>query len=228
MDEFFIDSNVKSGKSVFLFHGYGADKENLVPTGAFISKHVKNTNVVIMDGVEQCETELGYQWFSYDLSREAGESEEKKIRDNYLRNVSKIESAIDEVMSRRDIHYEDVVMMGFSQGASVALDLGLRKGVLAIVSFAGTLVDFEVDISVPKRTAVLLAHGTHDRVVPFSYMKIARDELQQRGMHVECLAEEYQGHCISSDMLNGAIDFLNGIIGNGRNAFAAQKDGHVV
>ncbi|MDR3155785.1 MAG: dienelactone hydrolase family protein [Holosporaceae bacterium] len=212
MGEFFIRTKGKSERSIFFFHGYGADKENLVPAGIFISKHVPNADVIVVDGVELCDKEMGYRWFSYDKSNRAGESEEERARTNYLQNFSKIESSINDIMVKRNIHYENVVMMGFSQGASVSLDMGLRKGVLAIVSFAGALVDPDVEIFAPQRTKVMLAHGTYDNVVPFSYMKSTKNILQNNGVHVECIVEEGQGHCISIDMLNSAVEFLNGTV----------------
>jgi phospholipase/carboxylesterase len=209
VSEFFIRAKMRSEKSIFLFHGYGADKENLIPIGVFISKHVPNADVIVMDGVELCDNETGYQWFSYNRSNNVMESEEERTRTNYRNNVSKIESAINNVLIKRSIEYGNVVMMGFSQGASVSLDMGLRKGILAIVSFAGALVDPDVEVLNPSKTRVLLAHGTRDIVVPFSCMKLAKDILQDKGVQVECVVEEDQGHCIGIDMLNRAVKFLS-------------------
>jgi phospholipase/carboxylesterase len=77
-----------------------------------------------------------------------------------------------------------LVIAGFSQGAMMALDVGLRTDAAAIIAMSGGLYepDFPAQIS-PK--PLFLAHGTMDDVVPTSYGRRARLVLEEHGFDVD-------------------------------------------
>lgn len=83
---------------------------------------------------------------------------------------------------------KSLILSGFSQGALMALDAGLRTelAVAGIVAMSGGV--YEVDLPDLSRHAglpVLLAHGTLDDVVPVNYARRARHVLEAAGLDVE-------------------------------------------
>jgi phospholipase/carboxylesterase len=77
-----------------------------------------------------------------------------------------------------------LVISGFSQGAMMALDTGLRQECAGIIAMSGGL--YEPDLPATfTRAPVLLAHGSMDDVVPVSYARRARLVLEERGLDVE-------------------------------------------
>jgi phospholipase/carboxylesterase len=79
-----------------------------------------------------------------------------------------------------------MVLAGFSQGAMMALDVGLRTEVAGIVAMSGGLYELDVpDLSSKRGLPVLIAHGIYDDVVPVQYARRARHLLEEAGLDVE-------------------------------------------
>jgi phospholipase/carboxylesterase len=63
-----------------------------------------------------------------------------------------------------------LVVAGFSQGAMMALDAGLRRETAGIIALSGGI--FEPDLPATlHRAPVFIAHGSMDDVVPVSYAR---------------------------------------------------------
>jgi phospholipase/carboxylesterase len=86
---------------------------------------------------------------------------------------------------------ERIVLAGFSQGGAIALHTGLRyprplAGILALSTYLPLPVRLD-DEAAPANASVpvLLAHGSHDPVVPLALAEQARALLTARGYPVE-------------------------------------------
>lgn len=86
---------------------------------------------------------------------------------------------------------ERIFLMGFSQGGSIALELGLHAdhafaGIIGLSTLPAkgekTFEDFS---EASKKTPIFLAHGTQDHVVPFVVGQLMHDKLQQANYTVE-------------------------------------------
>jgi len=88
-----------------------------------------------------------------------------------------------------ELPYERIVLGGFSQGAVMALSVGLgaaRPRPAAVVAFSGFLpvVDgWELETERPF-PPIALAHGTYDRVIPVEFGRRTRDRLVAAGADV--------------------------------------------
>ena len=81
-----------------------------------------------------------------------------------------------------------LVIAGFSQGALMSLDAGLRTAqkVAGIVAMSGGLYDRDLpDLASRRETPVFMAHGTGDEVVSVMYARRARNLLESAGIEVE-------------------------------------------
>jgi phospholipase/carboxylesterase len=91
----------------------------------------------------------------------------------------------------RGIPAANILLAGFSQGGAIALHTGLRypeplAGILALSTYLPLAARLEVEMSAANRTIpIMLAHGTHDPVVPLQLAEASRDRLQQAGYHVD-------------------------------------------
>jgi phospholipase/carboxylesterase len=98
------------------------------------------------------------------------------------------------------------VLVGFSQGAvmSLALALGAGRpspaGILALSGFIPTVPGFELDLTRRADTAVLLAHGSLDPVIPVTFGRAAHERLAAAGVDVEYL-ETAVPHTIDGSLL---------------------------
>jgi phospholipase/carboxylesterase len=204
MNEIVLKPKEKFHKLLFVFHGYGADGNNLLPVGEEFSQAMPSAEVRIPDGLEVCDAGFGYQWFPLignDLDAWGKSFEEYSDR---------ITSYIESRMQEKHIGYEDVIFTGFSQGAMLSLGLGLRHGVQAIVAFSGGLLDSKPAIA-SKYTKVLLTHGVQDTVLDVSIMRATEDILKATNVNVQVVVDANAGHEIDGHMLSRAVDFLKSL-----------------
>jgi phospholipase/carboxylesterase len=104
----------------------------------------------------------------------------------------------------------DCMLVGFSQGAMVALHLGLRMAAApaCILSFAGRLVESDTLGEVVARPPVLLVHGSTDIHVPPTECARAAETLRSWGVPVETKVLEGVGHVLEGEGIAAGIGFL--------------------
>jgi phospholipase/carboxylesterase len=113
---------------------------------------------------------------------------------------------LDELTARHPT--SSLVIAGFSQGAMMALDVGLRRDVAGIVALSGGLYELDLpDVRSRNTTPVFIAHGTGDDVVPVNFARRARLVLEDAGFSVDY--HEYpMAHQVVMEEVALAKDFL--------------------
>jgi phospholipase/carboxylesterase len=107
-----------------------------------------------------------------------------------------------------------LVIGGFSQGAMMALDVGLRLETppAGIVAMSGGLYEPDLpDLKARAGLPVLLAHGTVDDVVPVNYAYRARAVLENAGLDVT-YHEYAMGHQVVAEEAEVVRDFLERVL----------------
>ena len=99
----------------------------------------------------------------------------------------------------------DTLLVGFSQGASIALELAFEPHEVAsvIVAFAPRLYRLPVDGDA-SRVAIHLVHGRYDSVVPLAHGEAALRRLGAISAATSLDVIEDGGHAITQDHLNVA------------------------
>jgi len=103
---------------VLLFHGVGASAEDLIPLGSHLASALPNAFIVSVDGSEASDFGSSRQWFSVRGVTEANRADRvRATMPNFIAPIRlwQAKSAVD--ASR-------TVLVGFSQGAIMALDAG--------------------------------------------------------------------------------------------------------
>lgn len=133
-----------------------------------------------------------------------------QLDESVARVCATTEAAMDEVGAT----WSDVVVGGFSQGASVALAVAIHLGrerapggLLLQAGFLPELWDDELDLSLVGAAEVLIQHGRDDEVVPPFLAEDLAGPLRAAGsvVTVELLPG---GHTLSPAMLDGARAWL--------------------
>lgn len=130
------------------------------------------------------------QWFSV-----AGVTTE-----NRPARVAAARAPFDDVLARTiaahglTAHPDRVALIGFSQGAIMALDAVAtgRWPVGALVAISGRLAT-QPPLT-PARAPILIAHGRQDTVIPASEASHAHAALTAAGAHPDLIVEENVGH----------------------------------
>jgi phospholipase/carboxylesterase len=193
-DYYLISSSEKPKNLVVLLHGYGADAKNLLFLAEFWKKHCPNTVFVAPNAPHPMSDTSGYMWFEVgDLSPRYLDVGIKRIRPQILSFVQKIQAAYS-ISSNRTI------ISGFSQGAMLALAIGLLGPPVCagILSFSGGLYTGGKSFK-SINTKVCLVHGTQDLVVSKNMSELAQNRLLKAGISVECHLLDHLAHQINID-----------------------------
>lgn len=198
---------------VFL-HGYGANADDLIGLADPLAEHLPDTMFVSPDAPEEIQMmpmgmPAGRQWFPIPWID--GSSEEAAAEG--LRAASAdLNAFLDALMVDNDLLPEQVALLGFSQGAMMALHVAPRREdpVAGVVGISGRLLEPELLVDeVTARMPILLIHGDQDDVVPPQSLPMAAEGLQSAGF-TDVYAHIMKGtaHGIAPDGLSVALAFL--------------------
>ena len=169
--------------AVIFLHGLGADGHDFsevalqfnLPNTRFIFPHAPHRPVSLNQGYEM------RAWYDiYGLTLNTQEDPE-----GIKHSAESIRSLIAQHCS--DIPYENIIIGGFSQGAAMALHLGVTSpkkfaGVTALSGYMPIRDLLEPNhVRANQSTPIFLAHGTGDMVVPFGFGELTRDYLLSHG-----------------------------------------------
>lgn len=174
--------NAPATHLVVLCHGYGSDGKDLIGLAPHWRSLLPGAAFVSPNAPERCSmSPSGYQWFP--LSRI---DPQETLRGAEAASP-KLEAFLDEELARLGLSGDKLALVGFSQGAMMALHVGLRRKVLpaAIVGFSGMLVGPEKLPRLATPPPVLLLHGDADTVVPPGALFMSASALGAAGVPVQ-------------------------------------------
>jgi phospholipase/carboxylesterase len=176
--------------SVIWLHGLGADGHDFVPIVSelrlpkelsvrFIFPHAPVMPVSVNNGYEM---RAWYDITSLSIDRQVD-------RTGIVRSVAAVELLIESEIES-GVPAQHIFLAGFSQGAVIALNTGLKttKRLAGIIALSGYLPFADEAIAaanpVNRDTPIYIAHGTQDPIVPFVLGETAATELQAAGYAV--------------------------------------------
>ncbi|MCS5659573.1 MAG: dienelactone hydrolase family protein, partial [Dehalococcoidia bacterium] len=112
---------------------------------------------------------------------------------------------------------KEIVLVGFSQGAGMCLDvmLHMKTPIGAVVALSGFLMDGEKMKSredLPTETPIFAAHGLYDPILPLKQSKETLHTLKELGFSLTW--QEYPiAHEISHDEIGDICVFLKKVFG---------------
>ena len=130
---------------------------------------------------------------------------------DFAKNTAVFDAWLTEQIDASGVPADRVVLLGFSQGCMVSLQVGPRREdqLGAVLGFSGRLINPE---RLPKEKKsdppILLIHGDADDVVPFASLAEAESGLQAAGLNAETHVSHGMAHGIAPDGLQAAASFL--------------------
>jgi phospholipase/carboxylesterase len=201
-------SKAKPKQLVVLCHGLGADAFDLIdlapswqhacPDALFASVHAPFPH----------DSGFGRQWWSVADRSPAAVEAGVRAAAPYLQGF------VDAELERLSLPAEAWAIMGFSQGAMIALFFGLRRQAAprAILAFSGALIAPDsLAAELANRARVLLVHGEADEVVPVARSREAETALRAALVPVEAHYVPGLGHGIDDTGISlGALALQRG------------------
>ena len=111
--------------------------------------------------------------------------------------------------------YSDIILVGFSQGAGLALHASMRlpETICGAISFSGGLANPNDEIlkSNINKSPLLLIHGLDDPILPYQFSSRSEKMLKQAGFNVECHLLKDTKHIITPEAIDIAGRFIKRI-----------------
>lgn len=197
--------------AVLLLHGYGADGNDLIGLAAEWAPALPETLFLSPHAPFPCEASpFGRQWFGFQNQRP------ELIAVEVATAARIIDHAIDALLEELSLEPGRLVLAGFSQGAMMALHVGLRRErpVAGILGYSGLLMGAELlKAELRSKPPVLLIHGDSDTVVPPSSLPEAEAALTRLGVPVEINLRPGLAHGIDPHGLAQGRAFLERVLG---------------
>lgn len=195
---------------LFFLHGYGADGKNFQDLAFLWGNYLTDAVFFFPDAPYVCGVYAGgFQWFSlphlpcFDLHHIQSELDQiTPLLERYIR----------EKLYHYNLGEKDCAVMGFSQGAMLALNLlTCFENLGGILAYSGAFVSKDASC-LSLETPVLLVHGKQDHVVPFELFMNSKEQLKKKGVR-NLKAQTYEGldHTIDSRGVEDGLRFLNKI-----------------
>ncbi len=197
--------------AVLLLHGYGADGNDLIGLAAEWAPALPETLFLSPHAPFPCEASpFGRQWFGFQNQRP------ELIAVEVATAARVIDRAIDALLEELSLEPGRLALAGFSQGAMMALHVGLRRErpVAGILGYSGLLMGAEfLKAELRSKPPVLLIHGDSDTVVPPSSLPEAEAALTRLGVPVETILRPGLAHGIDPHGLAQGRAFLERVLG---------------
>jgi phospholipase/carboxylesterase len=199
----------KASSMVVFVHGYGADGADLLSLADVFGPHLPETVFYAPDAPEPCAgNPFGRQWFP--IPRFDGSSEvDAAVAMN--RAADDLNAFLDISLQAEELGPENLILVGFSQGAMMSLHVAPRRDVeiAGVVAISGKLMrPGTLAMEMKVKPEVLLVHGDQDEVVPFGEMQAAGNALVSNGFQVYAHVMKGSGHGIAQDGLQVALSFI--------------------
>jgi phospholipase/carboxylesterase len=189
-------------------HGRGSNAEDLAGLASAIDPE-RRWRMIFPDAPERFEPypgmSFGFTWFDTwpPVPETLAASRELLLR--FAR----------ELEERYAVEPGKLALLGFSQGAMMALDVGLRLETrpAAIAAMSGGIEESGVpEVSGRLDQKILIVHGTEDDMIPVVYARRTRRILEDRGLKPE-YHEFAMGHWVTEESMAAVRRFLDGALG---------------
>ncbi len=195
-------------QAIVLLHGYGSDGNDLIGLAPHWQPILPHALFVSPNAPEVCrQSAFGFQWF--DISFDGDRLAKRQIGVVQARPV--LVEFLADLWTQTGIVPEQTVLAGFSQGAMMALHVGLSlpQKLMGIIAFSGAFLPpqgFGSDAF--AKPPVCLVHGDMDDVVDPEHSADADIALRLAGVEVSYHVSQGTAHGIAPDGLQFASAFL--------------------
>jgi len=185
-----------------LFHGYGDTAENFILLGTFWRVLLPNTLFVAIEAPNTCKDMPGKKWLQASNKNKPQLFKEINLLTQTLNDY------LDDLLEKHKVSPNNLALVGFSQGARIALHVGLRRPCAGVVGFSGSFLDDPTTKLHSENLPILLIHGLEDKKALPILSRESYKRLEELNMSVTLFLMPGIDHNIDSQGSHIAIEFL--------------------
>ena len=199
------DTIAENNPAIFFLHGYGSNMQDL---DGLSHQFDESWTCISLQASIPVQFN-GWAWADLDYNNLSILPKPEQMV-NHRKAV--IES-IDICISKLNINPAKIHLLGFSQGAALAMYCGLMfpKRFSSIVSVCGFLpldqIKEKIDNNLVKHMSLLMINGRQDSIIPLSLAHSSRDSIRSLGMKPDYKEYDME-HSISYDCLRDILVWL--------------------
>ncbi|WP_296510218.1 esterase [Rhodoferax sp.] len=205
MTDIVIQQPAGAAKQLFLLHhGVGATPQGLLPLGRRLAAEFPDALVVSVQGPQASDLGQGFQWFSVrDITEENRPGRVAEALPAFVQ-------AVQAWQARAQVGPEATGLVGFSQGAIMALEATQQDSLLAgrVVGLSGRFA--QLPRAPHAHTTLHMVHGKVDGVIHYGYTVTAAEHLVALGVDVTADVIPFLGHEVSEIAIDTVIERLQG------------------
>jgi phospholipase/carboxylesterase len=183
---------------VLLFHGVGAVEADLRPVGERLAREYPEALVASLRAPHRGSFGSGYQWFAIEGIDDASRIE------RVAAEMPEFVARIRQWQLETGLRAEATVLIGFSQGAIMALEAATQAGADAlagrVVALAGRYA--QLPTAALAATTLFMIHGKTDPVIHYGYTVEAAQHLVALGADVVADVIPGLGHRIDAEVID--------------------------
>ena len=200
------DNDQINNGCIFLFHGYGSNKEDLFSLEQYLPK----SHTIISLEAPLSLPFGGFSWFNIDYSDVIENNLDKRYKE-INDSIKNILDNIDRHVENENLNKNDISILGFSQGGSICWKLGLDfssrfRRIIPMSSFIHPSY-LNDKLEFYKNLLIYSSHGMLDDVIPID---LVEDYILELSKNNSLTFEKYNsGHTINQRNLLSLIEWLN-------------------
>jgi len=196
----------QAARLLLLVHGYATDERDLGGLLSYLDPEGRFLTVLPRGPIA---APPGFAW--YDI---AGVTGGGSADASFLNSLDELDALLDEMCEEHGKARGDAIVGGFSQGAALALALGLRRserqhpaGVLVMSGYFPEADGLDYDWNAASEIPVLVQHGTDDPMLPVQRGRDLAQTLFDRGVPVT-YSEYPMGHEVALESVQQAHEWM--------------------
>ena len=191
---------------MLLFHGVGANPQDLVPLGHVLAAEFPAAFIVSIAAALPADGGTGRQWFPVQ-----GITEENRP-ERVAEAMPAFEAAVAHWRQEAGVGTDAVALIGFSQGAIMALEATRDRPAIAgrVVSIAGRFA--ALPLAPNPGTTIHMFHGKVDPVIPYGFTVEAAQHLVGIGADITADVIPGVGHQVDAEIAELLIERLRGYL----------------
>ncbi len=211
-------------KLIIFLHGYNSNIADVEPYAEMLAQKIPDSLIIVPEAPEASERNpLKKQWYALtdvdpERRRRKPETSTDEIVAIYNRTGQRISKAAKEInrfitalQKQYSAANKNTYIMGFSQGAMLAIFTGLtrRYKLGGVFPFAGIVCGKDtLEKELSSKPDVYLFHGTSDLSVQYKTLDFTKEWLETHGINWE--AVEYDGieHRLIEDEMEDAAEII--------------------
>ncbi len=176
-------SGNKPRQAVILCHGYGGDGKDISVLANNWKRFLPDAIFLCPDAPDVCSVNpQGYEWF--DLASE----KEEIILEKSLMAEEKLSKFLDQVSNHFQLEFNNLALVGFSQGSMICIQVGLKKDkkINCLIGYSGKIINQKhLSKNIKSKPKIFLMHGSNDTIVPPTHLLEAKEYLNKNGFKIK-------------------------------------------